>query len=143
MAGALCVSSEANAQSTADLVGLTSLIQRVGAPTLSPDGALACAAVTRYDMERNEGDTSLWLFPTRLAGPRRAGGGLTMATEPKYLLGEALGLSPELAQAADAAMRAVTAPIPLTTRWATGGASINNGVQRATMYTPAVTIVAA
>jgi dipeptidyl aminopeptidase/acylaminoacyl peptidase len=47
-------------------------IQRVGPPTLAPDGALACAAVTRYDMERNEGDTSLWLFPTQLAGPRRA-----------------------------------------------------------------------
>ena len=47
-------------------------IQRVGALTLSPDGSLACAAVTRYDMARNEGDTSLWLFPTQLAGSRRA-----------------------------------------------------------------------
>ena len=47
-------------------------LQRVGSPTLSPDGALACCAVTRYDMERNEGDTSLWLFPTHRAGARAA-----------------------------------------------------------------------
>ena len=42
-------------------------LRRVGAPTVSPDGALACAAVTSYDMERNEGSTALWLFPTGLA----------------------------------------------------------------------------
>ncbi|HEX4885627.1 MAG TPA: S9 family peptidase [Casimicrobiaceae bacterium] len=47
-------------------------IQRVGPPTLSPDGALACSAVTKYSMERNEGETSLWLFPTHLAGSRTA-----------------------------------------------------------------------
>jgi dipeptidyl aminopeptidase/acylaminoacyl peptidase len=47
-------------------------IQRVGPPTLSPDGALACSAVTKYAMERNEGETSLWLFPTHLAGSRTA-----------------------------------------------------------------------
>jgi dipeptidyl aminopeptidase/acylaminoacyl peptidase len=39
-------------------------LARVGNPTLSPDGTLACAAVTRYDMETNEGATALWLFPT-------------------------------------------------------------------------------
>jgi dipeptidyl aminopeptidase/acylaminoacyl peptidase len=43
-------------------------VRRVGTPTLSPDGALACAAVTRYDMESNEGATALWLFPTGLSG---------------------------------------------------------------------------
>ncbi len=42
-------------------------LRRVGAPTVSPDGALACAAVTSYDMDRNEGSTALWLFPTGLA----------------------------------------------------------------------------
>ena len=39
-------------------------IKRIGSPTLSPDGRLACAAVTAYDMEKNEGRTELWLFPT-------------------------------------------------------------------------------
>ncbi|HVE48150.1 MAG TPA: S9 family peptidase [Casimicrobiaceae bacterium] len=43
-------------------------VRRVGSPTLSADGALACAAVTSYDMETNEGATALWLFPTGLAG---------------------------------------------------------------------------
>ncbi|HZQ63012.1 MAG TPA: S9 family peptidase [Casimicrobiaceae bacterium] len=40
-------------------------IRRIGTPTLSPDGTMACAAVTRFDMESNEGTTELWLFPTR------------------------------------------------------------------------------
>jgi dipeptidyl aminopeptidase/acylaminoacyl peptidase len=47
-------------------------IRRIGTPTLSPDGRLACAPVTTYDMDRNEGSTALWLFPTGLgtrAGP--------------------------------------------------------------------------
>jgi dipeptidyl aminopeptidase/acylaminoacyl peptidase len=49
-------------------------IRRIGPPTLSPGGTLACAAVTRYDMEKNEGSTSLWLFPTgRDAGAARVG----------------------------------------------------------------------
>jgi len=39
-------------------------IKRIGSPTLSPDGRTACAAVTIYDMEKNEGSTELWLFPT-------------------------------------------------------------------------------
>ncbi|MCL4760524.1 MAG: S9 family peptidase [Burkholderiales bacterium] len=47
-------------------------LQRVGPPTLAPDGSAACCAVTRYAMRRNEGETSLWLFPTGLAGPRGA-----------------------------------------------------------------------
>jgi dipeptidyl aminopeptidase/acylaminoacyl peptidase len=45
-------------------------LQRVGPPTLSPDGAWACCAVTQFSMETNEGDTSLWIFPTQLAGQR-------------------------------------------------------------------------
>ncbi len=43
-------------------------IKRIAAPTLSPDGSLACAAVTGFDMDGNEGTTELWLFPTGLAG---------------------------------------------------------------------------
>src|SRR6266704_1524270 len=39
-------------------------IRRLGSPTIAPDGRYACASVTAYDMERNEGRTELWLFPT-------------------------------------------------------------------------------
>jgi hypothetical protein len=46
-------------------------IKRIGSPTLSPDGRLACAAVTAYDMENNEGRTELWLFPTDGGRARR------------------------------------------------------------------------
>jgi len=43
-------------------------IRRIGTPTLAPDGARACAPVTAFDMEKNEGATSLWLFPTHAGG---------------------------------------------------------------------------
>ena len=48
-------------------------VKRIGNPTLSPDGALACAPVTTYDMERNEGSTELWLFATGLCAGAAAG----------------------------------------------------------------------
>jgi len=50
-------------------------IKRIGTPALSPDGAQACAAVTSYDMERNDSRTGLWLFPTGLGGGARGGAG--------------------------------------------------------------------
>ncbi|MEO8484786.1 MAG: S9 family peptidase [Betaproteobacteria bacterium] len=40
-------------------------LKRIGTPTLSPDGSLACAPVTSYVMAKNEGSTELWLYPTR------------------------------------------------------------------------------
>jgi len=46
-------------------------IKRIGSPTCSPDGRSACAAVTAYDMEKNEGRTELWLFPTDGGRSRR------------------------------------------------------------------------
>jgi dipeptidyl aminopeptidase/acylaminoacyl peptidase len=46
-------------------------IKRIGTPTLSPDGRAACAPVTIYDMEKNEGSTELWLFPTDGRNGRR------------------------------------------------------------------------
>ncbi len=46
-------------------------LERIGTPTLSPDGLTACAAVTAYDMEKNEGRTELWLFPTNGIRARR------------------------------------------------------------------------
>ena len=63
-------------------------IKRIASPTLSPDGALACAAVTSFDMDTNESSTELWLFPTGLAGkagakPRRLTGG-DKDSDPKW-----------------------------------------------------------
>ncbi|HEX8012987.1 MAG TPA: S9 family peptidase [Casimicrobiaceae bacterium] len=46
-------------------------IKRIGSPTLAPDGRTACAAVASYDMEKNEGRTELWLFPTEGGKARR------------------------------------------------------------------------
>jgi len=45
-------------------------LDRIAAPSLSPDGAQAVAAVTRYSMENNSAQASLWLFST-LGGPAR------------------------------------------------------------------------
>lgn len=45
-------------------------IERVGAPSLSPDGAQAVAAVTRYSMEKNKSSSSLWLLSTLGGAPR-------------------------------------------------------------------------
>ncbi len=52
-------------------------MHRVGSPTLSPDGAWACAPVTSFDMEKNEGSTSLWLFPATARGRSAKGKRLT------------------------------------------------------------------
>jgi len=46
-------------------------IERLGTPSLSPDGAQAVAAVTRYSMQDNAGASSLWLLSTLGGAPRR------------------------------------------------------------------------
>ena len=45
-------------------------IARVGAPSLSPDGAQAVCAVTRFSMEDNKSTASLWLLSTLGGKPR-------------------------------------------------------------------------
>lgn len=45
-------------------------IARPGAPSLSPDGAQAVAAVTRYSMEDNQAEATLWLLSTLGGAPR-------------------------------------------------------------------------
>ncbi len=52
-------------------------MERVGAPSLSPDGAQAVVSVTRYSMEDNKGTSALWLLST-LGGQART---LTSAGE--------------------------------------------------------------
>ncbi len=46
-------------------------IERIGAPSLSPDAAQAVVGVTRYDMAANKGSTSLWLLSTLGGAARR------------------------------------------------------------------------
>ncbi|MCW5636560.1 MAG: S9 family peptidase [Rubrivivax sp.] len=46
-------------------------IQRLGAPSLAPDGAQAVAALTSYSMKENKGTSSLWLLSTLGGAPRR------------------------------------------------------------------------
>jgi len=46
-------------------------IERVGSPSLSPDGAQAVCSVTRYDMADNKSASSLWLLSTFGGDPRR------------------------------------------------------------------------
>ncbi|MFN3860615.1 MAG: S9 family peptidase [Roseateles sp.] len=46
-------------------------LERIGAPSLSPDGAQAVAAVTRHSMQTNQARSSLWLFSTLGGAPRR------------------------------------------------------------------------
>lgn len=46
-------------------------LERLGAPSLSPDGAQVVASVSRYSMEDNKGSTSLWLMSTLGGQPRQ------------------------------------------------------------------------
>ena len=39
-------------------------LKRIGPAAVSPDGRWACAAVTRFDMDGNEGSSQLWLLST-------------------------------------------------------------------------------
>ena len=45
-------------------------LERLGNPSLSPDGARAVAAVTRYSMDDNTSASGLWLMSTRGGKPR-------------------------------------------------------------------------
>ncbi len=45
-------------------------IERVGNPSLAPDGAQAVAAVTRFSMQDNKSSASLWLLSTLGGAPR-------------------------------------------------------------------------
>lgn len=59
----------ARAPKTFDVETLWQL-ERLGPPSLSPDGAQAVAAVTRYSMEDNVGRSTLWLMSTLGGQPR-------------------------------------------------------------------------
>jgi len=46
-------------------------IERLGTPSLSPDGAQAVAALTTFSMDENKSSSSLWLLSTLGGRPRR------------------------------------------------------------------------
>ncbi len=46
-------------------------IKRIGPPCIAPDGHAACAAVATLDMDRNQTQAELWLFPTDGGRARR------------------------------------------------------------------------
>lgn len=46
-------------------------MERVGSPALSPDGRWVAFTVTRYSMEKNQGDSDLWLVPADGSAPPR------------------------------------------------------------------------
>jgi dipeptidyl aminopeptidase/acylaminoacyl peptidase len=52
-------------------------LKRLAAPAISPDGRLAVVPVTTYNVEKNKGETNLWLVPTKPGKARQ----LTSAAE--------------------------------------------------------------
>lgn len=85
----VCLTTAAHSQTSTGSAPLSAQamwqLQRIGAPALSPDGKLVVAPVTRYDIDKNEGLTDLWLLPTAAGGEARQ---LTTAaaadTEPRF-----------------------------------------------------------
>ncbi len=75
LVAALCAGAFAPAQAQAKKEPLTVerswQIQRIGAPTLSRDGRIAIAPVTRFAMDEDKGYTDLWLWNTDGSGQRR------------------------------------------------------------------------
>ncbi|MCE4537041.1 S9 family peptidase [Pelomonas sp. P7] len=62
--------AKASAEPTFTVDALWAL-DRIGEASLGPDGAQAVAGVTRYSMETNKAQSSLWLFSTLGGEPRR------------------------------------------------------------------------
>ncbi|HEY5809671.1 MAG TPA: S9 family peptidase [Povalibacter sp.] len=46
-------------------------LKRLSEPAIAPDGRLAVVAVTTYDVDKNKGDSDLWLVPTKSGKPRQ------------------------------------------------------------------------
>jgi dipeptidyl aminopeptidase/acylaminoacyl peptidase len=59
-------------------------IERIGNPSLSPDGAQAVAAVTRFAMDDNKSVSSLWLLSTLGGAPRRLTHGGDKDGQPRF-----------------------------------------------------------
>ncbi len=59
-------------------------IQRLGAPTISPDGDSAVVAVTTYDVEEDEGTSQLWLIDTDDGDARQLTSGTDSSSSPVW-----------------------------------------------------------
>lgn len=59
-------------------------LKRLGAPAISPDGRLAVVPVTRYDIEKNEGLTDLWLVPVHGGEARQLTTAVAPDTQPAF-----------------------------------------------------------
>jgi dipeptidyl aminopeptidase/acylaminoacyl peptidase len=59
-------------------------LQRIGAPSLSPDGAQAVAAVTGFSMDDNSSASSLWLLSTLGGQPRQLTACGTKDSAPRW-----------------------------------------------------------
>jgi len=59
-------------------------LERLGSPSLAPDGAQAVAAVTRFSMDDNKSQSSLWLLSTLGGEPRRLTSGGDKDGQPRW-----------------------------------------------------------
>jgi len=59
-------------------------IERLGAPSLAPDGAQAVASLTRFSMADNSSHSSLWLLSTLGGAPRRLTSGGDKDGQPRW-----------------------------------------------------------
>ena len=59
-------------------------MQRLGDPDISPDGRLAVVPVTRFDVEKNKGETDLWLVPTKPGKARQLTTSASSASTPVW-----------------------------------------------------------
>lgn len=59
-------------------------LERPAQPTMSPDGAQVCVSVTRYDMEENKSQASLWLLSAFGGEPRRLTSAGEKDGEPRW-----------------------------------------------------------
>ena len=67
------VLSAAPVPATADVYTADAMwrLKRLAAPAISPDGRLAVVPVTTYDIEKNAGQSDLWLVPTKSGKARQ------------------------------------------------------------------------
>lgn len=59
-------------------------LKRLADPAISPDGRLAVLPVTTYDIEKNNGESALWLVPTKSGKPRQLTSAVASDSSPAW-----------------------------------------------------------
>src|SRR5262245_9340505 len=59
-------------------------LKRLADPAISPDGRLAVVPVTHYDVDKNKGETDLWLVPTKPGKARQLTSDAASDTSPVW-----------------------------------------------------------